>query len=285
MEGKVQEFANVGSDLVVSLVRAGRQDELLAVDSATRAKMGSVLESKLRALQVLADCQAKKGICANDWDDKAALKDGVLALFDVSAAGADDIPHFSETLKTLVEKCRAEVDKLMLAMNGIRTSTREFNADAAQITAGIAALVSGKSVNITPPDELVAVVAKYNLEDQKAVLQQAIENGKQLRDLEERAQVVLHWSADITPHVGADKMSLLTAAAGDSPSGLDILKGVLDLMAAELLTRSSLEAVELAKLTKGLIGYAFQALQIAKKDMGKNTLTLLDNKQKASCEF
>ena len=286
MEGKVREFANVGSDLVLSLIRAGRQAELLAVDSSTRAKMGAMLESKLRALQALADCQAKKGTCAKDWEDKASLKDGILALIDVSAAfsgtSGADIPNFSDTLAALVEKCRGEVSKLMLAMNQIRTSMREFNADTAKITSCIAALVSGNSVTL--PDDVLAVVNKYNMEDQKAVLQEAVEKGKQLRDLEECAQVVLHWRADITQHIGGDTMDLLAAAAGDSPSGLDALRGVVDLMAAELLSRSFDDAADFAKLSKGLIGYTYQALLIAKKDVGKNTLTLLDNKQKASWE-
>ena len=152
------------TEWLLGLVRSGKQSELLGLDMATRAKMGASIDSQLAAVQVMVDHAGNGGIFDGEWDSPERVRDGAIALVNVSTAfagesGAESVPpEFQKALGALVEKARAKVEQTQAALKAAKTSLASVMSDAQQVTTELL----GESIPETITSATMAILAKHN---------------------------------------------------------------------------------------------------------------------------
>ena len=153
---------------LLCLLRDGHVDELLALDSAARSKLGSTVESKMRCLQIIGDYQKSQGIFAGDWKSTEVVRDGVMALVHVNTAFASSdlasaaVPHLDETQKALGELASGRMASLQKEMRDLKISMLPLCQESENVTKEI---FGPASVPSELGAETKAIIAKHNRAD------------------------------------------------------------------------------------------------------------------------
>ena len=87
---------------------AQQHDEIVQLVPAKRARLGFAVEKLLRAMDLLSDFHGKRArsvFTADIWDDKAKVRDGVIAICDMKALAHDEtvFPGSKDVMVHLVE--------------------------------------------------------------------------------------------------------------------------------------------------------------------------------------
>ena len=266
---------------LASLMRAGKQSELLKIEASVRAKLGVAVEAQLRCCQIVADCAAMAGTFAADWSDTKALNSGMMAVTDICNVASElmgDLPGYEQARDKLLKKSNSSVDALISDVRTTRVALQPTWADVTAVSKSMAEMVQSGTLEM--PADVQDIVRKYNREGE-TLLQDAMDNMKVLRAKDELMSNVLWWREDLKKTTGDGKLAMLQALVDDGPSGEDVARGIHDLMVAELCGRDMTDAALMAKEVKALAGFASAALQFTKKDTSVHAQSLLDARLKA----